>query len=91
MSEFLRKYWWIAAGIAIGVLIFKKQKRYVRHRRHSRAVVRRARQSRRTVSAVRRRRAGGGGRRGFRRRIGNTIYTSPRSWSQAMQRRRKSA
>jgi hypothetical protein len=87
-------------GIAIGVIVlviillrvFKKKG----HSGASRRSPRRTRIKTKSISRIRSRgtrsrsvRKSKGSRKGFRRRIGNTVYTSPKSWSEAMRRRRK--
>jgi len=85
---------WIIV-IAIVVFLFamiRPKRTYHRRKYHSRVVRTRAKRIRRNRTSQKggrtKRRSSG---KSFRRRIGNTVYTSSRKWSEAMQRRRKRA
>lgn len=96
LKVYLVKYWYIGAIVLL--LIFarplmrlfgiEKRTKVYRKRRSSvpRKVKIRSKSKPRKAST---RTKSKGSSRGFRKRIGNTIYTSKRAWSEAMLRRRR--
>jgi len=98
------KTYWLYIAIAIGAyfLFFrKKSRKRVRHHIRRSVASRRVRRRRSSITSIAlpsvrritRRRRSGGMPGNFRRRIGNTVYTSRKSWAAKMQslRKRKAA
>jgi hypothetical protein len=98
LKVYLVKYWYIGA-IVVALVLMRPILRFfgvggnagtkvVRGRRITRSSPRK----RKTVTkSTGRKRSSRTKSKGFRKRIGNTIYTSKRAWSQAMLRRRRRA